>query len=47
MHEFGIWIDNQLLKLGTILEDVLQEFTLRFTGSLKELFKGLSLHNQL
>lgn len=47
MHDFSAWIDTWLLKPNSIHEDAFQEFNSRFTGFLREWFKGLDLHKSI
>ena len=47
MHEFSTWIDNRMTALAISLEDVLRDFTSRFTGSLRKWFTLLGPYLQL
>ena len=47
LQELSAWIDVQMLASGATTQSVLQEFSTRFTGSLRDWFDSLGQYRQL
>ena len=47
LHEFDAWIDLEMLRPDSTIQEILAEFISRMTGNLQEWFQGFSEYQKI